>query len=230
MGAVLCSDLHATELRISPDPATVGVNELDSPVINLPAGTWQLSFRHNYSLESTFDGGVLEIKISNGSWTDVVTAGGQFLSGPYNATLSTSYNNPLGGRSAWSGTSSAFVSTTLKLPGAAAGQQVQFRWRCGSDSSVSKTGWYLDSVALTSSGLQCTVPPPVLFSPSFSGNTTFLTWSAVSQRTYEVQYRTNLTLGGCSLLTTVIATNSTASASDVSPPDPQRYYRVVLLP
>ena len=63
--------------------ASVGVNELDSPTITLPAGSAQLTFRQNYNLESGYDGGVLEIKIGSGAWTDIVTAGGSFASGGY---------------------------------------------------------------------------------------------------------------------------------------------------
>src|ERR1019366_657093 len=92
----------------SPDPASVGVNELDSPAIGLPAGSAQLTFRHNYNLQSSRDGGVLEIKIGGGAWTDIQAAGGSFVSGGYVAVLGTSRSNPLGGRSAWTGNSGGF--------------------------------------------------------------------------------------------------------------------------
>ena len=139
----------------SPDPATNGVNKLDSPVIALPIGTNQLSFRNYYSLQSGRDGGVLEIKIGAGSWTDVVSAGGSFVSGGYNSTLSSRHNNPLGGRQAWSGNSSGFTNTVVILPAAAAGQTIQLRWRCGTDSSTSGKGWYVDTVLITGSSYAC---------------------------------------------------------------------------
>ena len=129
------------------DAATAGVNELVSPVIALPAGQSQLTFRHNYNTEVGWDGGVLEIKIGAGAFTDLITAGGSFVTGGYNRALNTS-TNPLAGRQAWSGNSSGFITTTATLPAAAAGQSVEFRWRCGSDDSVSGTGWYVDSVVV----------------------------------------------------------------------------------
>ena len=141
----------------SPDPASIGVNELDSPAIPLPAGQSQLTFRQNYNLESGYDGGVLEIAIAGGAWTDIVTAGGTFVSGGYVAVLSSSYGNPLAGRSAWTGNSGGFITTVVNLPSAASGQTIQLRWRCGSDSSVSKTGWYVDTVSITSSSVVCCV-------------------------------------------------------------------------
>jgi hypothetical protein len=54
-------------------------------------------------------------------------------------------------------------------------------------------------------------------------------WSAVSGSVYQPQYKTNLldtnwlSLGG-----PITATNSTATATDPAPADPQRFYRVNL--
>src|SRR5207248_2369722 len=128
----------APNSAFSADGNNIGVNELVSPPINLPASPGQLVFRHNYNLEAPttgntgYDGGVLEIKIGAGSFTDILGAGGSFVSGGYNRTLSSSYSNPLGGRQAWSGNSSGFITTTVNLPPSAAGQTIQLRWRCGS--------------------------------------------------------------------------------------------------
>ena len=139
----------------SPNPASIGVNELDSPAITLPAGDLQLTFRHNYNLETSYDGGVLEIKIGSGAWTDIVAAGGSFVSGGYISTLSSSYGNPLAGRSAWTGSSSGFITSVVNLPSDASGQTIRLRWRCGTDSSITKTGWYVDTVSITSSSYVC---------------------------------------------------------------------------
>ena len=148
----------APNSAFSRDPASVGVNELDSPAFTLPAGSAQLSFRHNYGLETRYDGGVLEIKIGGGAWTDILMAGGSFVSGGYNYTLSSLYSNPLAGRQAWSGTSGGFITTLLNLPPAASGQTIQLRWRCGSDNSVSATGWYVDTASVISSSYTCCTP------------------------------------------------------------------------
>jgi uncharacterized repeat protein (TIGR01451 family) len=141
----------------SADAASVGSNALVSAAIVLPAGpSAQLSFRNNYNLEArsadtttAYDGGVLEIKIGAGSFVDILAAGGNFLSGGYNRTVSGAYSNPLGGRAAWSGNSGGFIPTVVNLPAAASGQTIQLRWRCGTDSSVGSTGWYIDSIAIS---------------------------------------------------------------------------------
>ena len=147
----------------SPDPGSAGVNELDSPVITLPNGLSQLSFRHYYNLNSNRDGGVLEIAIGGGSWTDIATAGGSFVSGGYNiSALSSRHNNPLAGRPAWSGNSGGFITTAVSLPAAAAGQAIQLRWRCGSGNNNAGTGWYVDTVSIPSSSYVCCTPSAAL--------------------------------------------------------------------
>ena len=86
------------------DPAVVSDKRLDSPSIPITSPAAQLTFRQNYSFEGTttfFDGGVLEISIGGGAFTDIITAGGTFVTGGYNATIDATHANPLGGRSAW---------------------------------------------------------------------------------------------------------------------------------
>jgi uncharacterized repeat protein (TIGR03803 family) len=64
-----------------------------------------------------------------------------------------------------------------------------------------------------------------------SGSTFTLTWLALSNRSYQVQFTTNLSRtnwNNCG--SPVTATNFTATASDSITTDPQRFYRVVLLP
>jgi hypothetical protein len=72
---------------------------------------------------------------------------------------------------------------------------------------------------------------PVFQSVNRFGNSLAFTWSAMVGRTYQLQFSTNLTrTNWVNLGTAMIATNSTVSASDTLGPDPQRFYRVVLLP
>jgi hypothetical protein len=85
----------APNAAFSPDPSSVGVNELDTPSISINSSVARLTFRQNYSLAASttnnsigYDGGVLEIAIGGGSYTDIVAAGGSFVSGGYNTTLS----------------------------------------------------------------------------------------------------------------------------------------------
>jgi hypothetical protein len=145
---------------MSIDASNIGISELVSPPIAIGAGASQLTFRNNYDLETGagtdgFDGGVLEIKIGTSAFADVLAAGGSFVSGGYNSVIDPNYGNPLAGRQAWSGTSPGFVGTVVNLPGAAVGQMIQLRWRCGTDNGNGRTGWRIDTVAVNNRACLC---------------------------------------------------------------------------
>lgn len=141
------------------DPATVSDNALTSPATPVTAANSSFYFHHSYNTESTYDGGVLEISIDGGSFTDLVTAGGNFSVGGYNATISSSFSSPIGGRLAWSGNSGGFVVAGVTLPAAAVGHNVAVRWRATSDASVAGTGWYVDSILCGAAPTPPTPPP-----------------------------------------------------------------------
>jgi hypothetical protein len=146
------------------NPSTVSDKQLISSIYAVPNANSQLRFRHFYNTENGFDGGALEISINGGPFIDIIAAGGTFLSGEYNGNIPTAFGNPLGGRDAWTGSSGGFVQTIVSLPPVAVGANVQFQWRLGSDSTVSATGWYVDSVALSVGYACCTGAPPVTLS------------------------------------------------------------------
>jgi uncharacterized repeat protein (TIGR02543 family) len=130
------------------DPPTVSDKRLTSPSLAIRTTSAQLSFWQNYDLETGFDGGVLEISISGGAFQDILAAGGSFDARGYSGTISTVFSNPLAGRQAWTGNTNGFVYTKVNLPASAAGHSIQLRWRMGSDTSVSHSGWRIDSIQL----------------------------------------------------------------------------------
>ncbi|HWV99718.1 MAG TPA: choice-of-anchor tandem repeat GloVer-containing protein [Candidatus Acidoferrum sp.] len=74
-------------------------------------------------------------------------------------------------------------------------------------------------------------PPPVFQTVSQSGAIITLTWSAVAGRAYQVQASTNFSQANWNNKNGLVtATNSTATWSEGVGPDPQRFYRVLLLP
>jgi Putative Ig domain/Bacterial Ig domain len=154
----------------SPDANNVGLNELVSPPITLPAGPAQLIFRNNYDLEAgpgstAYDGGVLEIKVGTNGFADIVAAGGSFVSGGYTHTISGSFGNALGGRQAWSGDSGGFITTFANLPVTAENQVIQLRWRCGTDNGNGNSGWRIDSIGIAGYAC-CANSAPVLAAQS----------------------------------------------------------------
>src|SRR6266540_2172318 len=91
------------------DPSCVTDNTLDSPSIAIQSTSAQLIFRNKYNTESTFDGAVLEMSIDGGAFQDIITAGGSFVTGGYNGTISVNFLSPIAGRQAWTGNSGAFI-------------------------------------------------------------------------------------------------------------------------
>lgn len=155
----------APNAAYSTDASSVGSNALTSVAVTLPSSPAQLTFRHRYNLEPGFDGGVLELKIGADTFKDILTNGGSFASGGYTTTLETGSGGPLAGRQAWSGDNGAFATVVVNLPASAAGQSVQFRWRCATDESVSDAGWWIDSVAVTAPACCGDVALPSIITP-----------------------------------------------------------------
>ena len=134
------------------DPTTIGGGtDLTTPAMPITAPAAQVSFRNKYDTEDGWDGGVLEISIAGGAFQDILAAGGVFIQNGYNNALGAGTNNPLAGRSAWTGNSGGYLTTTVRLPTAAAGQTVQFRFRFGADDNTAATGWNVDTVSVLGS-------------------------------------------------------------------------------
>jgi len=142
---------------------TPGESSLTSPVIAIPtapvSGTnpgVRLTFRNNYNTEPTFDGGVLEISINGGPFTDILAAGGTFIEGGYNAAIVVT-DNVLTGRQAWTGNSLGFITTTVNLPPASYGQNAQLRWRTAYDTGTNPTGggMRVDTISIYASTRVC---------------------------------------------------------------------------
>ena len=106
-----------------------------------------LSFWHRFDTEDGWDGGVVEISTNGGtSWTDL---GSKMISGKYNGSMGTGSNNPIGGRSAFTGRIGPFMKTTINLS-SYAGQTIKIRFRFASDDNTAPTGggWFVDDVVL----------------------------------------------------------------------------------
>jgi hypothetical protein len=193
----------------SVDPANVLDNRFDTPAFTY-TGAAQVTFRQNFDLEqqdasTAFDCGVLEISnpnINGGAFTEIITAGGSFVTGGYNHTaISGNYANPcLPSRPNWSGVSGGFITSTANLPAAGVGQPSKLRWRMCSDNSVSHTGWRVDSVVVTNGYACCQSPAEAISTPTnpsgpASGSTgtnyTYSTSGSTSNLGHPVQYTFN---------------------------------------
>ena len=132
-----------------------GGTDLTSPSMPIVSGAAVVTFRHRYDTEGGWDGGVLEISVNGGVFQDVITAGGRFVENGYNGTLGAGTNNPLANRNAWNGLSGGYITSKVQLPATAAGQNVQLRWRFGSDDNTTGTGanpgWNVDGIQVAGS-------------------------------------------------------------------------------
>jgi subtilisin-like proprotein convertase family protein len=146
------SSNSAPNNAFAPDVPVIGNTELITPTIAIPAGGGQLTFRNLYNMEAAsnsgvgYDGMVLEISINGAAFVDITSAGNAFSAGGYSSTISTDFGSAIAGRAAWSGLSAgssavpAYITSTIILPAAAAGQNVKLKWRAATDNSVAATG------------------------------------------------------------------------------------------
>jgi hypothetical protein len=183
-----------------------GIADLFSPVIPISSSSAQLTFRNSYDLEvdplapsEAFDGGVLEIEIGTNAFGDILAAGGSFVSNGYNLTIapSGSDDNPLPNRACWSGNSGEFVTTTVNLPAAAAGQNIQLKWRCATDTgnAYGSVGWWIDTISITDGGsYACCEGPwaPFLFGAQIQATNFIFMFQTASNQSYTVEYNNAL--------------------------------------
>jgi hypothetical protein len=119
---------------------------LDSPSIPIASSAAQLSFWNSYDYESQFDGGVLEIAIGGGAFTDIITAGGSFAQGGYNQTIRSDSTATIKNRQAWS--AQGTVTTIVNLPASAKDKSIVLRWRSATDGYTGAGGWRIDNVVV----------------------------------------------------------------------------------
>jgi hypothetical protein len=207
-----------------------GVAELTSPSVAVTTTTAKLSFRNFYNSEcdpavvtNAYDGGVLEIKIGAGAFTDILSAGGSFASGGYNKKIDPTDDNPLDGRFCWSGLSGNFITTVVNLPASAAGKTVQFKWRFGTDTAnaFGTGGWYIDAVSLQDGSTCCTISAPAIVTQpatqtTFPGsNVIFSVTASGSALAYQWKFSGTNVPG---------ATNSSLSLTNVQLPQAGPYF------
>ncbi|MBW4575911.1 MAG: M4 family metallopeptidase [Aphanothece sp. CMT-3BRIN-NPC111] len=138
------------------DKKSLAVDDVDGPTdsvaamktgVTIPSGAF-LHFKHAFSLEPGYDGGVVEYSIgTSNTWTD---ARPLFQAGQnYNGTISTSDGSPIAGRAAFTSTypGGNYVSTRYNLA-SLAGKAVRFRFREANDPIVGDYGWVIDNVRI----------------------------------------------------------------------------------
>lgn len=129
------------------DSPAISDQRLVSPSIALPTALTglNLQFQHWRDIENNgatacYDAGILEMSLNGGAFTQIDN--NQIAVGDYTGAVSGSFSNPLAGLQGWCGIV-PFNNVVVDLS-AFGGQNAQFRFRLGTDSSVGRQGWYID--------------------------------------------------------------------------------------
>jgi hypothetical protein len=218
------------------EPDTIGTSDLVSPSIPIMSSLAQLTFANNYDIEAepsspsiAYDGGVLEISIAGGAFTDILAAGGSFVTGGYTRTIDVTDDNPLDGRQAWSGSSGGFIPTVVNLPASAAGKNIQLKWRMATDTGnfFGGNGWHIDTVAVTDGSYACcaSLVAPAILSPHNTAGNFIFSFQTFTGQSYTVQFKNTLTNSTWTTLQSLAGDGSIKSiTNNIS--TPQRFYRI----
>ncbi len=194
---------------------------LISPIVNnLPAEA-RLKFYMQIESElsgafpdSAYDGAILEVSANGGAFTRIAPTDGypktfRILRGGGNPTT-----GPMPGQPCWAGSALAWALEEVDL-GAYAGQNIQLRFRFGSDQATGLEGMYVDDVLITAFGSVTPVTPQA-FTAAVSGNDLILRWNSDSNPAYKIYSDTApdgsfLTLEGTTTDTTFTITGAAFS-------------------
>ena len=140
------------------DSSSISDQRLTSPVISLPAdlGGLNFQFQHWVLIEGSgsacADGGVLEVAVDGGAFTEIPA--GQFLQGAYNGSITGGTGNPLAtGTPAWCGLAAAYDHPIVDVS-PYAGHDAQFRFRLGTNNTSPREGWYIDDIKVQGCGTE----------------------------------------------------------------------------
>jgi hypothetical protein len=89
----------------------------------------------------------------------------------------------------------------------------------------STEGWYIDDIRITGLGS----PPPLLQGVAQTNGQLLFSWTPISGEGYQVQFKTNLSQTNWVDLGPPI-TNGVVPATNAIGPDPQRFYRLQVVP
>ncbi len=150
---------------------TVSDQRLISPAIALPANEnpLTLSFENWRQIEQNgasacYDAGILEVSVDGGEFTQVPAS--QIIDGgSYRGAISGGFDNPLAGLQGWcDDPARPYEAGQVRVDlGPYAGNNVQLRFRLGTDRSVAKEGWYVDDIRVQS----CQIRPDEIFGHGF---------------------------------------------------------------
>lgn len=143
-------DVDGDGAWIGVDVSGVTDTWLQSPLLRFAADAIpEVHITHRYSFEGSeetwWDGGVIELQVDGGDWLDIE----EWTSAGYDGVLTDAADNPLQGRSAFSGSNAAWPERellVLVLGESLAGRDVSMRFRIGTDQAAGDVGWEISQI------------------------------------------------------------------------------------
>lgn len=172
--------------------------------------------------DSAYDGGILEISVNGGAFTQITPQGGYPNTFRYTVGGGAPAQGPMLGLPCWATTLTTWTQMTADLS-AYAGSNVQLRFRFGSDNSVQREGWYVDDVLVQAIGSSLTAP--IELTIFVDGEDIILRWADDLNPMYRIYTSTDV---DDPLQTVVDETDQNSyTIPNGAASDPQRYYTVV---
>ncbi|HEY3294092.1 MAG TPA: choice-of-anchor J domain-containing protein [bacterium] len=158
---------------------------LTSPVMsNLPAGA-VFSYWHRIQSElsgtyadSAYDGGIIEVSVNGGTFTRIAPLTGYPKTFRYRSSGGNPATGPMLGQPCFAGVDTVWSQKSFDLS-AYAGQNVQIRFRFGSDAGTGQQGWFVDDVQVYAP-MAASLSIPVELTCASDGTDIMLRWSGTA--------------------------------------------------
>lgn len=134
----------ATHSFFASDPDQLKDSSLETQQFIATTGQ-MFKFWHTYNFENRCDGGVLEISVGGGAFSEITRT--QITQNTYTNTL-TCGTNPIKGRYAWTGGTLGTMKQVKVNLNSYIGQAVKIRYRLVADDGVGGGGWFIDDVTV----------------------------------------------------------------------------------
>ncbi len=200
-----------------------------SPLIaNLPPNA-TLHFSYQIEAEqsgafpdSAYDGGVIEVSVNGDVFTEVIPTGGYPRTFRHERGGSLPAQGPMPGLPCFSGSVTTWTPSSVDLS-AFSGQDVQVRFRFGTDSLNYYEGWYVDDVVVYAPSVVTQPVTPGALTAYYIGGNIVLRWAADSNSHYRI-YGSDMPDNP---LQTLEGTSTTNQFTIPGVPGPRRFYTVV---
>jgi len=160
-------------------------------LVNLPANA-TLEFFYQITSElsgaypdSAYDGGIVEVSADGGAFAQVTPTGGYPKTSRFTSGGGNPFTGPMPGQPCLAGDVAVWTSQSVDLS-TFAGQDIQVRFRFGSDQATENEGWYVDDVRVHAPTFTSEPVVPVNVTLYPLGSDLILRWAPDSNTAYRI--------------------------------------------